>query len=401
MSPISNETQYTKRFDLNIPASTMAADPSTFSRQLKVPFTESASDIAKETKICQYTLRGLKESEISHWAAFCADVFAYKSSPPPASYFERHYFNDPRRQASLIRVAVYQDEKGGQIVASCRIFRRTISNGSGGAIEAGGIGEVCTANDHRRRGLSKELLLDCLEIMRQQKNPSIQVSFLHAAPEFFPVYKSAGYVNTKTEWSVVQCQLSSLESSAKSFLLDSMLLRLARFPEDTAELHKIHGDLNERKYAGCIVRSHDYWNQYTSKELEGSLSVLLDENGLIMSWLSVRRKSDRIQMRDFGCIDCNRRGCQALTVLLSQAVGDLDLEANETFDLVIPTQVLSQVHESFEKCSNKDGNSFNAFIWDSMKVEEDLGWMYQPIGPDGFSMPDASQPHLIWPADSF
>jgi len=192
-----------------------------------------------------------------------------------------------------------------------------------------------------------------------------------------------------------------LESSSKSFFHDGLALRLARFPEDTTDLQKIHGDINERKYAGCIVRSHNYWNQYISKELEGSMSVLLDENGSIRSWLSVRRKSDRIQMRDFGCMDCSSQGYQALIVLLSQAVGNLDLEENETFDLVIPTKVLTQVHESFEKCLNTAGISLNAFLWDSIQLEEDLGWMYQPIGPDGFSMPDASQPHLIWPADSF
>ena len=104
-----------------------------------------------------YTLRGLTEAEVKPWAAFCASIFAYKANPPPPEYFERHYFNDPVHKASFIRVAFTKEEEP-KIVASCRVFERCIADGQGGTILAGGIGEVCTNNDHRRRGLSKELL---------------------------------------------------------------------------------------------------------------------------------------------------------------------------------------------------------------------------------------------------
>ncbi len=74
-----------------------------------------------------YVVRGLKsEDEIGPWSEFCASIFSYKAqNPPPASYFQRHYANDPHREASLIRVAFLN----GKMVASCRLFLRTISSG--------------------------------------------------------------------------------------------------------------------------------------------------------------------------------------------------------------------------------------------------------------------------------
>lgn len=99
----------------------------------------------------KYCLRGIvNDTEIERWAEFCASVFAYKANPPPASYFTRHYFNDPfARAPSLIRIAVHEDA----IVASCRVFARRISLTGGQTVIAGGIGEVCTSADHRRRGM--------------------------------------------------------------------------------------------------------------------------------------------------------------------------------------------------------------------------------------------------------
>jgi len=72
-------------------------------------------------------IRGLSEDEISTWANFCASCFSYKPDPPLPSYFERHYYNDPRRDSTLIRVAVNAD---GEIVSSVRVFRRTVSLGA-------------------------------------------------------------------------------------------------------------------------------------------------------------------------------------------------------------------------------------------------------------------------------
>ena len=234
-----------------------------------------------------YTLCGLSgEEEVHQWTEFCASVFAYKANPPPASYFARHYFNDPDRDASLIRVAVLRN--GGEdsmMVASCRVFRRTISLGGGDhssrttptRTTAGGIGEVCTSADHRRRGLAKELLQDAVTIM--QKDPDMSVSLLHAAPAFFSIYEKSGYVGTRSQWTEVTIDTSKLMQQQQQQSQHKELTpqtRQARFPEDTKQLMEIHQMYSEQRFAGCIVRSEEYWNNYVSEELRGSLWVVVD-----------------------------------------------------------------------------------------------------------------------------
>jgi predicted GNAT family N-acyltransferase len=116
------------------------------------------------------------------------------------------------------------DEKlNGEIVSSVRIFRRTLSTGGAAAnssnsgddgattIEAGGIGEVCTSPNHQRRGLSKILLKDAINIMSNSGDGGMSCSLLHANPEFRPVYnKIGGYKSVPSRWSLVPIQLNKL-----------------------------------------------------------------------------------------------------------------------------------------------------------------------------------------------
>jgi hypothetical protein len=332
-----------------------------------------------------YVIRGLKEEEIKAWSQFCATVFAYKANPPPASYFERHYTNDPNRgKASLIRVAFFN----GEMVSSCRLFLRTISTGgSTSPLNAGGIGEVCTATNHQRRGLSKVLLQNVIEIMKERQ---LQVSLLHAAPEFFPVYvKAGGYKCSRSRWSVVTVK------SPPSTLDKSYSIREAAFPSDTERLCRLHQIYSQFNFAGCIVRSQDYWNQYLNQELANSLFVLTDQGGLIVAWLSLRLRGDRVQLREFG-VDRDRTStANALDSLLGHAAEQLSV-GNE-WTLVLPTTVLDQARQDKDQCLKW------CIDWSSEVSDNDLGWMYKIYDSQiPFEVVDGEKrPHLIWPADSF
>ena len=395
-----------------------------------------------------YTIRGLRnDDEVHDWATFCASIFAYKPNPPPPSYFERHFYNDPEgpiNGPSLIRVAVDNETK--DIVASCRVFVRTISSGSfddgcGDAVaaavqvRAGGIGEVCTSNQHRKRGLSKILLLDCLRIMKEQLN--LQVSLLHAAPVFFPVYeKSGGYKCTKSEWSSIQISYNSTVeplSSSSSSPAFRYHVRLASFPNDTFRLQSLHQQYSERRFAGCIIRSEEYWNTYLSKELDNSLFVLTKTNAsddIIVAWLSIRQRGEnRYQLREFG-VDTSANDDDistdlAMEYLLPHAMNELlDNQAKslEPCTLVLPSVVLDETRRS----SSESGASSSRFAvdWSTASSENDLGWMYLPlnkedvatawldsiiVNPNDDSRTDKgasttrtqNRRHLIWPADSF
>ena len=357
-----------------------------------------------------YTLRGLVAEELDDWYNFCASIFSYKGKhAPPPSYFERHFVNDPyaRNDPSLIRVALYENT----IVASCRIFLRTISTGgTATGILCGGIGEVCTSPSHRRRGLSKALLLNSLTIM--EHNLNVRASLLHAAPAFFPVYQSVGYQGMASRWSNITLTGKGIKqsSAAKTPSDSEYIIRLAQFPHDTQQLHSLHQHFSERRLAGCILRSKDYWEKYISKELEGSLWVWeektrkntddITESSSILGWLSLRRRGDDWQLREFGC-NPQKATCQeVMEALLFHAFQEImpDQEAiPDSLRLKVPTFLVRQEEKSalFPQEAVVD-----------IESDDDLGWMYRPIGQNGISLPDICQSegnlqHLIWPSDSF
>ncbi|KAL7536098.1 hypothetical protein ACHAXR_011243, partial [Thalassiosira sp. AJA248-18] len=251
-----------------------------------------------------YHLRGLKitsseegqehHTDITKWTKFCASVFSYKSNPPPASYFARHFYNDPRCDPALVRVLIHcpnddsreGEREHGEIVSSVRIFRRTISVGPSSTgvlpIEAGGIGEVCTSPNHQRRGLSKILLNDALNIMSASckegggEDDGMTCSLLHASPDFRPVYaKVGGYQSVRSKWSLVPIQLQYLSTNKISdgCVNNAWHIRQAKFPEDAAQLRQLYAEYSENRLI-TIVRSEQYWKEYVSAELGDTLWVL-------------------------------------------------------------------------------------------------------------------------------
>eukprot|EP00751_Fragilariopsis_kerguelensis_P010688 CAMPEP_0170786644 /NCGR_PEP_ID=MMETSP0733-20121128/17771_1 /TAXON_ID=186038 /ORGANISM="Fragilariopsis kerguelensis, Strain L26-C5" /LENGTH=436 /DNA_ID=CAMNT_0011132621 /DNA_START=795 /DNA_END=2105 /DNA_ORIENTATION=+ len=54
-----------------------------------------------------------------------------------------------------------------------------------------------------------------------------------------------------------------------------VIVRQAKFPQDTEQLHQLHRIYSEQRLVGCIIRSKEYWTNYISQELKGSLFVLI------------------------------------------------------------------------------------------------------------------------------
>ena len=412
LGPIS-KTMATS-FDATRVADALVLEASSMSRK-HVVSAETGSDVSSVS----YTLRGLRdEAEILKWSLFCESVFAYKKpNAPSASYFQRHYFNDthivPGKHTSLVRVAI--DDETQQIVSSCRIFVRCI----GGVAEntedrvgvwAGGIGEVCTHQQHRRRGLSKQLLQDAIQIMESSSyddNSRLHVSLLHAAPSFFPVYQSVGYQNTTSQWSRIgKIAASQLERTINK----PFILREASFPADIPQLEFLHRRCSEQAYAGCIRRSTQYWERYVSVELgqDRSPPVVLEDDsvptGKVRAYLTVRPRGTSddgrplIQVKEFAWDESIPSISEVLSVLLKQAVSTI---THETFDFLIPTNVLQQL-----EC---EGGSTMFWRTEDVVAANDLGWMYRPLSDKGKALvarltsKDAPQTiqHLVWPTDSF
>ena len=415
--------------------------------------------------IIKYLLRGLHNAssddddndegdnnndDINEWTNFCALAFAHKKPiPPTAMYFLRHYSNDPRRDAKLVRVMVSlkpdEDEKEEEMASSVRIFRRTLSSGncsSSLTFEAGGVGEVCTSPNHRRRGLSTILLHNALTIMQDDNNNNnnnnnnsggMSCSVLHASPEFRPYYtKVGGYQSVRSLWSVVPIEYTNLTSSITTDNSRKQLssagrfsVRHATFPKDALRLFQLYQLYSERRLV-TIVRSLEYWEKYVSVELSDSLWVLTldtDDDCNIVAWMSIKEKgSGRYQLREFGLdrqqITTTLAMSRLLYVTLDQVMGGGFINGSKVEEeegvtlLLLPTFVLSEIKE--ESMSNKDIVHDKKVDASFMKIhdateENDDGWMY--VNFDNSSSPTSivdiltrehdHVPHLIWPTDSF
>ena len=429
------------------------------------------------------------QDDIANWTKFCASVFSYKPDPPPPSYFARHFYNDPRRDASLVRVLVHRlhhhdgddenEDCDGEIASSVRIFRRTLSipghNNNGELtmryMDAGGIGEVCTSIDHRRRGLSSILLEDAIQIMKSLSSSSsspyssstkakeqiMSCSLLHASPDFRPVYsKVGGYVSVKSEWSVVPIRWKSLMMKTKTIttMLSTeegggdctYIVRHAQFPNDAHQLQQLHMEYSEKRLI-TISRSEEYWKEYVSAELGDTLWVLSmkqsksntaeahpagttattaespeDDGGenTIVAWMSLRKRGDRFQLREFGA-DNKSTDCKPITtttlamkyllpVALDQAGVSSSPANGDIVSLVLPSFVLSEMKQDMTtRIDIDDGidTDWEFLDFDSATDENDDGWMYLQIDHSQPSVVDLTTcdtdpiPHLIWPTDSF
>ena len=113
---------------------------------------------ATQSKGRELEFRGLRAAELEAWLDHAATVFN-----TPRTHFANHWHNDPWKDLEGIRVAV----DGGRIASTVRVFMRRIHLG-GERVAAGGIGEVSTLPEYRRRGLATRLLRDAVGFMRER-----------------------------------------------------------------------------------------------------------------------------------------------------------------------------------------------------------------------------------------
>ena len=310
-----------------------------------------------------------------------------------------------------------------QYVSSDEHYRHLVN------IEAGGIGEVCTSANHQRRGLSKILLKDTLNIMStssKSEDNGMECSLLHANPDFRPVYnKVGGYECVKSEWSVVPIQLKHL-STINTFHArsDGWALRQAEFPQDIEQLHCIHQSYSEERFI-TVKRSKEYWKEYVSAELGDTLWVLAHpdfddcEFTEVKAWMSIRKRGDRYQLREFGYdtlshnedynedYDISVSNCfrHLLGVALEHAGESVGVDKKKV-ELVLPTFILSDIKEECDKTGESTPSYMNI---KEATEENDNGWMYVNFNDDSSrqsvleltTRESSPLPHLIWPTDSF
>jgi predicted N-acetyltransferase YhbS len=338
--------------------------------------------------------------EVERWSRLCALCFASKPRPPNAEYFVRHLVNDPRGEAQLVLVAAQAAPDGApdELVASVRVFRRQLGVGNAGvAVEACGLGEVCTHPAHRGRGLASRMVAAALELASSLQ-PAPLVCALHCAPSLAPLYARAGFRAVPTAWTELElCRLPLAAGSASR----GWRVRPAVWPADAAVLAPLHEAWTERRFAGAVVRNSAYWTRYVAGEL-GSEALVAELDGRVRAWGALRwqrqpqAKTGRFELREFGCELGPGVAGEVLAVLLDAALASSPEWSSSMPEcglfLRVPTAILDATDGYFASSIKSE------------RYDPDLGWMYRGEGGRSAVEEAASAgrcAHLVWPTDSF
>lgn len=242
--------------------------------------------------------RALRPDELETWLDHVTTVFS-----GGREYFSNHWHNDPWRDAEGIRVAL----DNGTIVSTVRVFLRKMFL-QGETIPVGGIGEVSTHPEYRRRGIATQLLKDAVQFMESR---GILISSLHGSQR---IYSIEG-------WESVPRYIAKHPIHAKENT--DWEIRPANF-DDTAEVQRIAAlyEGYARKFNGTFVRdATEYWTAWV--RTESPSAWVAERNGNIEGYVSVASRDDRISVKEFSTSEAvftEDRGVQLFTDMLGYLI---------------------------------------------------------------------------------
>lgn len=294
--------------------------------------------------------RALYPEELEAWLDHVTTVFT-----GGRQYFSNHWHNDPWRDSEGIRVAV----DDGTIVSTVRVFIRKMFL-HGEPITVGGIGEVSTRPEYRRRGLATQLLKDSIEFMESR---DIAVSSLHGSQR---IYSIEGWERVPRYYArqPIAAQ-KQVEWEVRSINFD-----------DEAEVKRIATlyDGYARKFNGTFVRDDmAYWTAWVRTESPNAW--VAERDGNIEGYVSVTQREDELTVKEFVASETafvQKRGKQLFESMLSNVIAQMD---SESLEVVYPAPI---------------ADGFNA-----PKIDEHGSTMYHIIQPTALPNSYDSIPSLL------
>lgn len=294
--------------------------------------------------------RALNAEELETWLDHVTSVFS-----GGRRYFSNHWHNDPWRDPEGIRIAI----DAGKIVSTVRVFIRKMYL-HGEPVTVGGIGEVSTRSEYRRRGLATRLLKDAIGFMESR---NIVTSSLHGSQR---IYSIEG-------WEKVPRYYAKQPIAAKKQV--GWDVRPANF-DDHAEVERIAAlyDAYARKFNGTFVRDDmAYWTKWVRTEAPSAW--IAERDGDIEGYVSVIRDEDELNVEEFFVSDpvfAEDRGQRLFEDLLSNVIAQIDAESLE---VIYPAPI---------------ADGFNA-----PTIEEHGSTMYRINQPDALPNLSDSIPNLL------
>ena len=313
--------------------------------------------------------RALHPEELETWFDHVGYVFS-----TPRQYFVNHWEGDPWKDFEGIRVAV----DNGKIVSTLRVFIRTMFL-HGEPVPVGGIGEVSTLPEYRRRGLATQLLKEAIRFMEERE---IVISSLHGSQR---IYSVEGWESVPRHQAIQHfSQRESTEWTIRPVELRSQ--------SELAQIATLY-DSYSRKFNGAFVRDDlAYWTDWV--QTESPDAWVAEKSGTLEGYIAVAGK---LSVEEFAVSDtqfAQDSGKRLFEAMLGHIIAQKNAETLEV------------------KYAAPIADGFNA-----PKVQAYGGTMYRIINPDNMPRGDSlpallhGQPehlaqgipshHIFWPTDGF
>ena len=284
--------------------------------------------------------RALYPDEFEKWLDHVTHVFS-----ADRQYFSSHWYNDPWRDSEGIRIAV----DNGKIVSTVRVFIRKMFL-HGEPVTVGGIGEVSTRPEYRRRGLATQLLKDSIRFMESR---DIVMSSLQGSQR---IYSVEGWEKVPRYYAKHRlASIGQVEWKVRPANLD-----------DNTEVKQIAAlyDAYARKFNGTFVRDDmAYWTAWVWAE--SSDAWVAERDGNIEGYVSVIPLKDQLNVEEFVASEAafaHERGKQLFEDMLSDIIFQMD---EVSLEVVYPAPI---------------ADGFNAPV-----VEEHGSTMYRINQPEALS----------------
>lgn len=205
------------------------------------------------------------------------------------AYFARYFFGDHDFQPEYTRVCV----DNGRIVSVAHIVRRTVSCGEF-TLTMGGIANVATLPEYRRRGYSSACLTQAIEVM---ESDAMDFSLLFTGTH--ALYERLGW--ERVEMANVVGTVSQASSAAQS----RITVRESRAGDDPA-IHRIYASFNDARPV-TVRRTAPYWREWVRMG-EGRApcpAVVAEDDGAVVGYALyyVDAKEGRTRVLELGAAD--------------------------------------------------------------------------------------------------
>ena len=284
--------------------------------------------------------RALYPDELEAWLDHVTSVFT-----GGRQYFSNHWHNDPWQDAEGIRIAV----DNGTIISTVRVFIRKMFL-HGEPITVGGIGEVSTRPEYRRRGIASRLLKDSIRFMDEN---DIAMSSLHGSQQIYSIEGWEKVPRYYARQSFTAEKQSEWEIRPVNFDNEAEVKQIAKLYDQYA-----------CKFNGTFVRDKiGYWTKWV--RTESSNAWVAERNGSIEGYVSVVQRENELNVKEFIALEAlftRDKGKQLFESMLSGIIAQTD---RESFEVVYPAPI---------------ADGFNA-----PKIEEHGSTMYRIIQPDVLS----------------